>query len=330
MSPEGTRPSDIFSAYRGTQVSAAHNVHERHSRYQQGGTLTAAFTCLAGYVIATGADPTGLGRWSWIQVGAGEHRTRIISAYQPCRGSGRVWLGREGQLLHGGTVAAQHVRYFCKKGIFTNPRKAFTKQLVTQLRAWRASGQGIIMFADINENVYTGKLARILRSDGLLMEEQTLKSTGQEAPYSHQMGQVAIVGTFATPEILCTNSYLSPHGAGNGDHRFQVHDFDAHTILGTEYPKTTPPSGRALRCKVARTVKNYNTVPKQLLIHHRSFEKLEYLQQNHTSLSAAEFQLLFNHWDRKVTEFMLGSEKRCNKYRDGSIKFSLVISLLIR
>ncbi len=39
MSPEGTRPSNIFAAYRGTQVSAAHNVHERHSQYQQGGTL---------------------------------------------------------------------------------------------------------------------------------------------------------------------------------------------------------------------------------------------------------------------------------------------------
>ena len=99
------------------------------------------------------------------------------------------------------------------------------------------------MFADMNEKVYTGKLARTLQSDGLLMEEQTLKSTGQEAPYSHQTGQVAIVGTFATPEILCTNSYLSPHGAGNGDHCFQVHDFDAHTILGTVYPNTTRPSG---------------------------------------------------------------------------------------
>jgi hypothetical protein len=136
MTPNGTRPSDIFVAYRGTRVSAAHNVHERHSRYQQGGTLTAAFTRLAGYVIAMGVDPTGLGQRSWIQVGAREHRTRIISAYQPCRGSGRVRLGREGQLLHGSTVAAQHGRYFCKKGIFTNPRKAFAQQLVTQLQAW--------------------------------------------------------------------------------------------------------------------------------------------------------------------------------------------------
>jgi hypothetical protein len=53
--------------------------------------------------------------------------------------------------------------YFCKKGIFINPRKAFAKQLVTQLRAWHASGEGIIPFADMNENVYTGKLAQTLR-----------------------------------------------------------------------------------------------------------------------------------------------------------------------
>ncbi len=176
-------------------------------------------------------------------------------------------------------MAAQHCHYFRKKGIFTNSRKAFARQLVTQLRAWRASSEGIILFMDMNKNVYTGKLAKILRSEGLLMEEQTLKSTGQEAPHSHQTGQVAIVGTFATPEIICTNSFLSPRGAGNGDHRFQVHDFDAHSILGTDYPKTTRPLGRALRCKVACTVKKYNTVLKQMLVRHRSFEKLEYLQK---------------------------------------------------
>ena len=112
-------------------------------------------------------------------------------------------------------------------------------QLITQLWAWRSSGKGIILFVGMNENAYTGPLAKILSLEGLHMEEKTQKSTGQEAPYSHQTGQVAIVEIFATPEIICTNLYLSPHGAGNGDHRLQVHNFDAHSILDTEYPKTT-------------------------------------------------------------------------------------------
>ena len=76
MAADGQRLEDIFSAFRGSRVSAAHNVHEQHSRYQQDGTLTVAFTRLSGFVIATSTDFTGLGRWSWIQVlGSGEHRT---------------------------------------------------------------------------------------------------------------------------------------------------------------------------------------------------------------------------------------------------------------
>ena len=140
--------------------------------------------------------------------------------------------------MHGGTVATQHTRYFRKLGIFQKPWKLFATQLVTQLKHWRAAGEEIILFADMHENIYTGSHARRLRADGLLMEEQTLRSTGREAPHSHQTGQVAIVGTFATPGIVCTSSYLSPHGAGIGDHQFQAHNFDAHSVLGTEYPST--------------------------------------------------------------------------------------------
>jgi hypothetical protein len=71
----------------------------------------------------------------------------------------------------------------------------------------------------------------------------------------------------ATPDIICTNSYLSPHGAGDGDNQFQLHDFDAHAVLGTAYPKTVHPNGRALHCGVSQTGKQYNKVLRQLLIH---------------------------------------------------------------
>jgi hypothetical protein len=86
--------------------------------------------------------------------------------------------------------------------------------------------------------VYTSPLAKALREEELLMEEQTLCSTGKKAPHSHCTGKVVIVGTYATLEIICTNSYLSPHGAGDSNHRFQLHNFDAHTVLGPDYPKT--------------------------------------------------------------------------------------------
>jgi hypothetical protein len=174
-----------------------------------------------------------------------------------------------------------------------------------QLKTWWAAGEEIILFIDVNKNVYTGPLPRVLRGEGLLMEEQTLWLTGKQALHSHSTGKVAIVGTYAMPGIQWMSLYLS----GVGDHQFQLNNFDAHMVLGIDYPKTVCPTGKMLRCEVKRTVKQYNKVLKQMLISHHSFEKLEFLQQNHQHMSVADFQLLFNKWDKEGTQLMLGSEK---------------------
>jgi hypothetical protein len=230
-----------------------------------------------------------------------------------------------------GTVAAQHKHYFWKKGNFNNkPREIFSSQLIIQLRAWRAAGEGVILFIDVNENVYTAPLAKALRDNGLQMEEQTLCLSGKEAPHSHCTGKVAKVCTCTTPGIICTNSYLSPHGAGVGNHRFQLHNFDAHTVLGTDYLKTVCPQERARHCRVECLVKRYNKVLTKLLMCIRSFEKLEFLQSNHHLMSADDFQTLLNRWDMEVTQLMLALEKQCNKFCDGSIEFSLITGIWIR
>jgi hypothetical protein len=130
--------------------------------------------------------------------------------------------------------------------------------MITQLMVWHAAVEKVILFIDVNESIYMGPLAKALQGNGLWMEKQTLCSTGKEAPHSHCTGKVAIVGMYATPGIICTNSQFSPHGPGVCNHWFQLHDFDAHTVLGTDYPKTVHPQGRALRCGVERTVKRNN------------------------------------------------------------------------
>jgi hypothetical protein len=66
-----------------------------------------------------------------------------------------------------------------------------------------------------------------------------------------------------------------------------------------------------------------------MLMRHCSFEKLELIQQNHQYMSVADFKLLFNKWDKTVTQLTLGSEKQCNKFYDRSIEFSPVVSIWI-
>ena len=202
----------------------------------------------------------------------------------------------------------------------------FGKHLMAQMKQWKAAGEEIILFADLNENIYTGKLAKQL-SEELGLNDVVESSTGTKSPASHFRGKVPITGCFSTPDIVCLNSFVSPHGGGVGDHHFHVHDFCAKSMLGLDYPKTVKPSGRPLRCEVERTVKKYNTVLKQLLVRHRAFDKLERLQNDYSHLSAAEFQLLFNKWDKEVTQLMLLSESKCNKFKDGTIEFSPVVGL---
>ena len=328
QAPEGKRPSQLFRGARKCRVAAGYNVHEsgpEFGRYQHGGTLAAAFTRLTPFVLGTGEDRTGLGRWSWVYVGTEGRKTRLISAYQPCRSPEDKKKQRrfpDGTRRKRMTVWAQHRRYFRKRGIFHNPRSMFSKQLVAQLRQWRAAGDELILYIDANEHLYDGNLAQILQGDGLCMEEQVLASTGQQAPYSHARGSTPISGTYATPGIHCQNSYVAPHGTGVGDHRLQIHDFCATSVLGIDYPTLVRPEGRRLRCDVEKSVKNYNKVLKQLYLRHRVFEKFERIDQNYDTMTAAEFQLELNRWDREVVEYKRCAESKCNKKYDGTIPFS--------
>jgi hypothetical protein len=293
--------------------------------------MVATFSRLSSFIIETGTDPTKLGRWSWILVGSGEHRTRIISAYQPNKTPKQHKLVTEdGKMIGRGTVSAQHQRYFMNKGNLNDPRDIFRDQLLVQLKQWRARNEEIILFADLNEDIYTGPIAQALLQPELLMEEQTLKSTGIIAPPSHFTGSHPIVGTFATPGIVCTNSFLSPHGMGVGDHRFQLHDFDANSLLGTEYPKTVRPSGRALRCDVPRIRKKYIKRLKKQLKRHKIEEKLKILNEHQAEMPREKVEHHHNKIDEEVVQQQVGSEKKCNKFYDGKIEFSPEVGIVVR
>ncbi len=121
MAATGTCQEDQFPGMCSSRVSAGHNIHESHNRYQQGGTMMVAFSQLTSYVLLSGVDQTGLGHWSWIQVGTGEHWAQIVSAYQPCCSSGWQLIGHNGLMKGRGIVAAQHEQYFWKKGNFNKP-----------------------------------------------------------------------------------------------------------------------------------------------------------------------------------------------------------------
>ena len=108
---------ELFGKGKKKRTDVGHNVRERTVRDQKGGTAMMALGRMSGYVLDTGVDDTGLGRWSWIRLGAGVGEamtiTRIVVAYQPCE---------PGCNSKGKTVFEQHQRYFEAKGDFRSPR----------------------------------------------------------------------------------------------------------------------------------------------------------------------------------------------------------------
>lgn len=155
-------PEHIFSLMQGSWISVGFNRNENHSRCVPGGTMVATFSRLSSCIIDTGTDLTDLlGRRSWILVGSGDHCTRIMSAYQPHKLSKNPWLvSKSGKMNRRGKVGAQHRRYFMERGNLNDPRDIFRDQLILQLKQWRAANEEIILFANLNENIYTGPIAQ--------------------------------------------------------------------------------------------------------------------------------------------------------------------------
>ena len=114
------------------------------------------FCRLSTFVKEVGADYTGLGRWVWIVVGEGEHRTRFVTAYQPNSHS----HPRGSRKRTGMTVWEQHQRYFMKKGEIRSPRTLWFLPLTQLLTKWWANKENVVLMTDVNENIYTGRLAK--------------------------------------------------------------------------------------------------------------------------------------------------------------------------
>ena len=76
----------IFKTEQLMKSIAAHNVHEKVIRAQEGGTAIVAYDHLATIYTKSGTDLSELGHWCWMKID-GKHSltTRIVYAYQLCR-----------------------------------------------------------------------------------------------------------------------------------------------------------------------------------------------------------------------------------------------------
>ena len=116
---------------------------------QQGGVFTGIIGQATYTTMSTGSNPTGLGRWNWVQLKGPISSTYIITAYQCIKSRLTV-----------GTVFMQRERYLKRCNISGCLQQYFITDIVNFITSLLNGDNRIILVADINEYAVTGKLAK--------------------------------------------------------------------------------------------------------------------------------------------------------------------------
>jgi hypothetical protein len=148
------------ASHKEVRTSTAHNKNESKSIGQPGGMGLFACKELMQYIHSSSANTRKLGRWnSWSVYVDSNHRMRIVVAYQ-------IGTNKTGEK----TIYRQHKRHILQRGLGINlePRELFQNDFLQAITEWKAQGERIIVFIDMNEHVLTGKLAQEFFKLGLI------------------------------------------------------------------------------------------------------------------------------------------------------------------
>ena len=301
------------------RISSTNNKHENIETFQYGGTAVMAFNTAAHRVKSTGADETGLGRWSWILF-EGKHnfRTRIISAYIPCKSS----IDRHQ------TVYNQHRRYFHKLGILECPRKLMHQQLTQQIQEWQKKGENIILLIDANENLARmGQLQSQLVYDCKLIDP--IRSIYQKdttiLPSTSLTGSNPIDAIFVSPQLqdIVRGGWIQVEKS-IGDHRALFVDIPIKTILGEDPFVIHRNTARRLICDQPKVVERYNKLLNRQLHNQHTFRNFEAFEKAYQSgeLCTTSYITMLNKIDNSITNSILYAEKRCRKLKAGAVPYS--------
>ena len=304
------------------KISQANNTNENVEKSQYGGTAIIAYDEAAARASArNGVDNTGLGRWSWMSFeGKQNHKTRIISAYNPCKSYGDE------------TVYMQHKRYFTSKGLDICPREQFIHDLTDQIKKWQRHNEQIVLMIDGNENfARLGPLHSALLRECRLVDPIRLayQNAHTSLPATSSTGSVPIDSIFVSQQLRhITRGGWLKHGETVGDHRPIYIDIPIINLLGEPPFTIHRPDARRLTCEQPKVVKKFNRILTQQLENEHTLEKFEALKNDidNNILSKEQIKDAVEKIDKSCTNSILRAEKHCRKLRMGEVPWSVELS----
>lgn len=288
------------------------NTHESHlfNRRQYGGTFILVFGPASEYIAETGVDSSGLGRWSWVRFSSRSGlSTTIYTAYRPVRQSRH----------HAQSTYMQHSRYLESTGDRTCPRRAFLRDLETEISTRLHNGERVIIAGDFNEHTATGHLHRLFTNLGF--REATFDRHNSPPPPTMNRGTIPVDAVWLSPGLPTRASTWLSFSFSPGDHRAAVIDFHLDELLGEPAKKVFSPHGRRLNTKIPGVTQCYIRFFEKHCANHHILSKLYKLStdwRDRWHVFSAEMETL----DRLKTEGMIFAEKRCRRLHTGATFFS--------
>ena len=267
--------------------------------------------------IASGADESGLGRWTWtLFAGRNQTKLHIISGYRPNPDTADKV----------GSVYSQHERRLRSIKDDRNPRRAFVEDLRDSITKWTEEGNLFIIGLDANNNVRTGDVNAMLRSLGLVDTHHDRHPHLTAASTCNKNTQsIPVDGIWSSPSLECIAAGYYGYGElimGKTDHRMIWADFSYESVFGFKPPDPVYKAPQRLTLQDPRVVRRYNKVLRKehsrLRLNMRAYALQAEVPTGIQIQHGQEYEKLA-HLDMCARQH---AGKKCRKLRMGAVPFS--------
>jgi hypothetical protein len=219
------------------------------------------------------------------------------------------------------TYQQQWQYFITKKKDLTYPLVRFHKDLVKQIKEWRAAGDRIILFMDHNKHVINRPLGKDLADkEGLDLREAIIHHMGTNPGMTFFQGSKPIDGLWISSNLDIGNACVMPFGYSIVDHCAFILNIPIKSLVGVDPIKIVQPAGRQLNSQLSGCSQLYIDSLKGNITRHHLLERLfEVHTGNYSDEERARRVIIIN---KEGKAYMQCAEKICRKIKCCHIPFS--------
>lgn len=167
------------------------------------------------------------------------------------------------------SVPGQHQAYLNQDNDEQTPREAFWEDLMTDIKAWNAMGNQVVLTGNWNCDIRLKQITD--RMAALDLQEVLLeKHGGCDAPETWERGSNPINGVFASWALHIKRGGFHAHGMGcPSDHCAGWFDMTYVEVLGHAMPVIVCAKAQWLQNRAPRVVKEFNAYYQQYISFHQ-------------------------------------------------------------